>query len=112
MRYPVQPVGRGNATHQSHRQRDVCRAEIKRAMTICGGVSVTHVRSDRGTAHRRSDGASQCILSVCRVAADLKRLEQEATLTHALRKSSEFLPKKKTNNAEKSRRGIFAKTQC
>ena len=80
IRYLVQPVGRGNATRPSHRRRDVCRAEIKRAMTIRDGLSVTHARSDRGTAHRTSDGASQCILGVCRLAADLKRPEKEACL--------------------------------
>ena len=43
-------------------------------------ASSLRARSDRWTAHRRSDEASQCILGVCRLAADLKRLDQEACL--------------------------------
>ena len=47
IRYLAQPVRRGNATHQSHGRRDVCRTGVKRATTIRGGVSIADARSDR-----------------------------------------------------------------
>ena len=44
IRYEVQLVTRGNATHQSHGRRDVCRTGMKRATTTRGGVSIAHAR--------------------------------------------------------------------
>ena len=73
--YEVQRVRRGNATHQHHGRRDACRHGRDRARTTRGAVSMARTAEPQVT-----DRTQVSVSSVCRQAADLKRLDQDACL--------------------------------